>query len=115
MQFLADENFDNRIIRGLLRRDNTFDIVRVQDVGLYGMDDPTVLAWAADANRILLSHDQRTIPTYAFARLAEDQKIAGVIIVPDDMPLGPVIEEILLIVDCSTAQEWINQVQRLPL
>lgn len=115
MQFLADENFDNRIIRGLLRRDNTLDIVRVQDVGLYGKDDPTVLAWAADANRILLSHDQRTIPAYAFARLAENHEVAGVIIVPDDMPLGLAIDEILLIVDCCSAQEWINQVQRLPI
>lgn len=115
MRFLADENFDNRIIRGLLRRESGLDIVRVQDVGLYGLDDPTVLAWAADTKRILLSHDQRTIPAYAYARLVESQEVAGVIIVPDDMSLGLAIEEILLIVDCTSAQEWINQVQRLPL
>lgn len=111
MQFLADENFDNRIIRGLLRRNNTLDIVRVQDVGLYGMDDPTVLAWAADAKRILF----RMIKDYAYTRLADGQEVAGVVIVPDDMPLGLAIDEILLIIDCSSAQEWINQVQRLPL
>ncbi|MBO1350904.1 MAG: hypothetical protein EBE86_027625 [Hormoscilla sp. GUM202] len=31
---LSDENFDNTIVRGLLRRRPSIDIVRVQDVGL---------------------------------------------------------------------------------
>ena len=48
----ADENFNNRIVRGLLRRQPALDIVRIQDVGLAGADDPTVLAWAADEGLI---------------------------------------------------------------
>ncbi|MEI6443356.1 MAG: hypothetical protein WCO29_09595 [Nostocales cyanobacterium ELA583] len=36
MKPLADENFDNTIVRGLLRRNPNIDIVRVQDVGLLG-------------------------------------------------------------------------------
>jgi Domain of unknown function (DUF5615) len=47
LKLLADENLDNTIIRGLFRRNPTLDIVRVQDVGLSGKDDPTVLEWAA--------------------------------------------------------------------
>jgi hypothetical protein len=43
MKFLADENFDNTIIRGLERRQVDIEIVRVQDIGLSGKDDPTVL------------------------------------------------------------------------
>ena len=42
----ADENFNNDILRGLLRRNPSLDIVRIQDVGLSSADDPTVLAWA---------------------------------------------------------------------
>jgi len=44
-RFLADENFNNDILRGLASRAAHVDIVRVQDVGLYGTDDPTILAW----------------------------------------------------------------------
>jgi predicted nuclease of predicted toxin-antitoxin system len=62
MKFLADENFDNRIVRGLLRRQPDLDIICVQDLEIAGADDPTVLAWAAQAGRILLTHDERTIP-----------------------------------------------------
>ncbi|MDZ8137027.1 MAG: hypothetical protein RM049_17245 [Nostoc sp. DedQUE04] len=43
LRFLADENFNNQVIRGVLRRNCNIDIVRVQDVGLTEADDPTVL------------------------------------------------------------------------
>lgn len=39
----ADENFNNDIVRGLLRRKPDLNIVRLQDVGLSGTDDSTVL------------------------------------------------------------------------
>ncbi len=40
MLLAADENLNNDIIRGLLRRNPDIDIVRVQDAGLSGADDP---------------------------------------------------------------------------
>ena len=43
IRLLADENFNGGIIRGLLRRNPEVDLVRVQDVGLLGADDPAVL------------------------------------------------------------------------
>jgi hypothetical protein len=38
---LADENVNNDILRALFRRNPTLDIVRMQYVGLSGVDDPT--------------------------------------------------------------------------
>ena len=64
----ADENFDNDIVRGLLRRRPDIDIVRVQDVGLSGASDPIILEWAAEQQRLLLTHDVATIT----ARLSID-------------------------------------------
>jgi proteic killer suppression protein len=40
---MADENFNNNIIRGMLRQKPDTDIVRVQDVDLSGADDPVSL------------------------------------------------------------------------
>lgn len=115
MKFLADENFDNRIVRGLLRRQPNLDIIRIQDLEIAGANDTIVLAWAAESGRILLTHDERTIPNYAYERLAAGQTIAGVIVASDSLPISTVIENILLIVECSSAAEWMNQLQRLPL
>jgi len=43
LRFLADENFNNQIVRGILQRNPNVDIVRLQDMGLIEADDPTVL------------------------------------------------------------------------
>jgi hypothetical protein len=40
LRLAADENFNNNIVRGLLRRLPHLDIVRVQDTGVSGADDP---------------------------------------------------------------------------
>ena len=40
LMLAADENFNNNIVRGLFRRNPQLDIVRIQDVGLSGADDP---------------------------------------------------------------------------
>ena len=64
----ADENFNNDIVRGVLRRKPDLDIIHIQDVGLSGTDDPAVLEWAAQENRVLLTHDVTTITRYARER-----------------------------------------------
>ena len=51
LRLLADENFNGDIVRALLLRQPDLDIVRVQDVGLAGVGDPDILAWAAFSPR----------------------------------------------------------------
>jgi predicted nuclease of predicted toxin-antitoxin system len=114
MKFLADENFDNNIVRGLLRRNPDIDIVHVQDVGLSGQDDPTVLEWAAHEKRILLTHDVATITRYAYERMAESKSMPGVIEVTSDASIGRVIEDLLLLLSYGLDGELEGQIQYLP-
>jgi Domain of unknown function (DUF5615) len=114
MKLLADENFDNNIVRGLLRRNPDIDIVRVQDVGLSGQDDPIVLEWAACENRILLTHDVATITRYAYERIAEGKLMPGVLEVTSDASIGRVIEDLLLLLSCSLDEELEGQIHYLP-
>jgi Domain of unknown function (DUF5615) len=115
LKLLADENLDNTIVRGLLRRRPSIDIVRVQDVGLSGVDDPTILGWAAEENRILLTHDVATITRFAYDRVAQGFPMPGVIEVSTNARVGQVIEDILLLMDCSLDGELEGQIQYLPL
>lgn len=69
LRFAADENFNNHFIRGFVRRTRSIDLVRVQDVGLGGADDESILDWAAEEDRILLTHDVRTVTRWAIVRL----------------------------------------------
>ena len=43
LRLLSDENFDNHIVRALVRRLPTIDLIRVQDVGLGQTDDRAIL------------------------------------------------------------------------
>jgi hypothetical protein len=115
LRLAADENFHNHILRGLRRHRPGLDVVRVQDTELYGKDDPAVLEWAADEGRVLLTHDVKTVPKYAYERVAAGRPMPGVFIVPRLVPLGQAIEEILVVVECSREGEWEGQVLFLPL
>ena len=75
---VTDENFNKDIVRGVLRRKPDADIIRIQDVGLSGADDPAVLAWVAAAERVLLTHDVSPITQYAYARVAASEAMPGV-------------------------------------
>ena len=115
IRFVADENFNNNIIRGLLRRHPDLDIVRIQDKNLSGANDPTVLEWAAQEKRVLQTHDVATITRYAYERVEADLKMPGVFEVSLEVSIGRVIEDILLLVECSFEGEWEGQIQYLPL
>ncbi len=115
IKLLADENLDNTIIRGLLRRNPEIDIVRVQDVGLSGEDDPMVLEWAANEDRILLTHDVATITRYAYDRLIKNLSMPGVIEIHADVPIGRVIDDLLMILECGLLEDFSSQIYYLPL
>lgn len=115
IRFLADENFDNDIIRGILRRLPEVDIVRVQDVGLYSADDETVLEAAANDGRLLLTHDVRTVSSLAYERIKKGLKMSGVLEVPKNIAIGSVIDDLVLIAELTSEQNWDNQVRYLPV
>jgi hypothetical protein len=115
LRLAADVNFNNDIVRGLLRRRPDVDIVRVQDVGLSEADDPTVLEWAAQEGRILLTHDVATMTRYAYERVEAGKPMPGVFEVSRSVPVGVAIEDILLLAECSQDDEWEGQIRYLPL
>jgi len=115
LRLLADENFNGDIVRGLRLRLADFDIVRVQDVGLAGAEDPDILQWAAENGRILLTHDRATMPDFAYERVAAGDAMPGVFVLNDRFPIGQAIEEILLMDACSEQANWNGLVIHLPL
>lgn len=115
LKFLADENFNNRLLRGLLRHHPKLDIVRVQDVGLIGQDDPTILAWAAQKIRVLLTHDARTVTKYAYKRVTAGLPMPGVFEVSREAAFRILIEDIWLLAVYSLENEWENRICYIPL
>ena len=115
VRLAADENFNNDIGRGLLRRRPHLDILRVQEVGLSGADDSTVLEWAAREGRVLFSHDISTLTRHAYERVEAGKRMPGVFELGHQVPTSVAIEDIMLIADCSLEGEWEGQVRYLRL
>ncbi len=115
LPMLADENFNNDIVRGVRRRCADADIVRVQDVHLGGADDPTILEWAAQHQRVLLTHDVSTMTRFAYDRVRLGKPMPGIFEVSRKVSLATAIEEIVLLAECSVLGEWEGQVRYLPL
>lgn len=115
LHFLADEDFNNHVLRGLLRHNPDVDIVRVQDVGLQAASDPSILAWAADADRLLITHDANTAIAFAQARVVAGDRMPGVIVVSRRTPIGRAIHDLLMLAECSHAGEWEGRVVFVPL
>jgi hypothetical protein len=80
-----------------------------------GVTDPVVLAWAADQQRVLVTHDVNTIPTHAYERVSANLPMPGVVIGPEGLGIGVAIEELAVVVECANLSDVDHQVISLPL
>jgi len=115
VRFLADEDIDADIIQGLRSREPTIDILDVKTAGLRGTRDPALLEPAAQQDRILITHDRRTMTRHFRERVAAGKPTLGVFILPQQQgAIGETIESLLLVWTASQAEEWRNQIVYLP-
>ena len=115
LTFLSDENFNGDIVRGLRRRQPELDILRMQEIGLRGIDDPALLEQAAQRERVLLTHDVTTITRFAYERVRAGMPMPGVVEVRWNLAVGQAIEEVLMVAELSLEGELEGQVRYIPL
>ncbi len=114
IRFLADANLDQRIVRGVKRLASGIDFVDANRAGLRGLSDPEVLKLAADQNRVLVSHDCKTMPRH-FIEFTSEQTSPGVILVRQNLPLRVAIDDLQLIWVESQPADYEDQLVWLPL
>ena len=115
LHWLADENFNNDILRALFRRNPGIDVIRAQDAGLTEVDDGALLEWAAEQGRVLLTHDVSIITAHAYRRVMKGNPMPGVFEVSRNVSMRAAVDDILLLTECSLPGEWEGQVRYLPL
>lgn len=113
--FLVDQNFNEKILDGLTRHDATLEFTHVRNVDLAAAPDPKILEWAAEQELVLLTHDRKTIPLFAYARVSADLPMPGVFLVDDQMPIGQAIDELLLAAHCLSRDECKNILKYFPM
>ena len=127
LKLLTDEHIDPDLVRGLLARQPDLDVFRVHEVGLLGVDDRDILAWAAGEQphgvtgaappepRVLVTHDRNTVTGFAYDRVRAGQSMTGVVVIDDRLALGRMIDELLVVTLCSGEDELRDQVVYVPV
>ncbi len=109
LRLASDADVHGEILRGLLRRLPTIELVRAQDALPAGTPDSEVLAWAAAANRVLITNDRNTMVGFAYQRVAAGEPMPGLIATTNQQAIGQAIDDILLLAECMTEEEIRNQ------
>jgi hypothetical protein len=78
-RFHADADLNQKIILGLRRREPAVDFQDARIGGIIDLLDPAVLLRSAARDRILVSHDRKTMPAH-FARFLIDRSSPGLIL-----------------------------------
>lgn len=115
LKLLIDQDFDHDILRGLIRRLPEIDYVTALQIGLNEVGDTELLLWASENKRVLLTHDRKTMPKHFASLLDKGLELAGVCVVPRRLSIGQAINELEIIIACSSADEWQNIIKILPL
>jgi predicted nuclease of predicted toxin-antitoxin system len=115
MKFLTDEHVSLALVRGLLRQKPDLDVIPLRDTELLGKDDPTILEWAANQGRIVLTQDVSTLPDFAYERVAKELPMPGVFVLRRKASLAQLIENLILIESASNQEEWQDLVIHVPL
>lgn len=115
VRYLFDEDFNGRIVRGVRRRISNLNSTTVQEAGLRDASDPAILEWAAAQGRVVVSHDHRTMRFHAEERLKAGLTMPGLILVRQAAPLGRAIDDLVLVAETTTGENWLGKIVFLSL
>ncbi len=94
-RFLADNDLNDAIVVGLLRREPAVEFTRLRDLGLDAWGDAKVLEHAAREGWIVVSHDVNTLTAAADARLQSGSELNGVLLAHQRTPVSAIIDSLL--------------------
>ena len=114
IRFQADADLNQVIVSAVVRRVPAIDFRTATSAGLAGLKDQDVLAASARDGRVLVTHDQATMPR-KFVEFNRSQHSPGVIIIPQYLPIRGAADDLILIWTATGAEEWVDRIAFLPI
>lgn len=117
IQYLLDEHMETRLREQLLHHASELTVWMIGDPGAphYGTLDPDLLVWCEANGFLLVTRNRRSMPGHLHDHLAEGHHVSGIFVVPPQMTMGALIEQLLLAWDVSEAEEYRDLLLYLPL
>jgi hypothetical protein len=114
VRFQADADLNQIILLATIRREPAIDLQTATMAGLSGLDDMQVLERAATEDRVLVTHDRKTMPRH-FSEFIAKQSSPGLLVIPQYLSVVAAVEDLILIWSATEAEEWVNRIGFLPL
>ena len=115
IRYQADNDLRRHFVRAVRRREPAIDFQTAQAADLDGMDDLAVLRKTASENRILVSHDKRTMPQALATLMREGIESPGIfLVIPQNAEIQRVSESLILAWAASDPVEWRNRITKVP-
>jgi len=114
IRFQADADLNQLILLATVRREPEIDFQTAIAASLTHLSDREVLAIAARQGRMLVTHDQKTMPRH-FAEFITMETSPGLLVVPQHLSVAAAVEDLLLIWFATEADEWVNRICFLPI
>jgi hypothetical protein len=113
LRFQADADLRQAIVAGVLRKASGIEFRSAITVPLEGLPDPIVLAMAAEAGRVVVSHDINTMPMH-FREFTRAQNSPGLILIPQRLATARAIDDIVLLWDILDTEDLVNRTCLIP-
>ena len=116
-RFLIDENMTPEYRTQLLRHEPSLTVLAVGDEGAPPKStlDSEILVWCEQNQFSLITNNRESMPQHLSDHLAEGNHVPGIFTIKRRVPMRLIIEELLLIVGASDADEYSDRIIYIPL
>jgi hypothetical protein len=117
MRYLLDEHIAPTYRAQLLRAAPELEVWIVGDPGAppRGTLDPAILAWCEEHNFVLVTNNRKSMPRHLADHLALDRHVPGILVINPALPIGELLDELVLIAGASEENEYRDLILYLPL
>ena len=116
-RFLIDENISPQYRTQLLNHEPSLTVLVIgdEDAPPKSTPDPEILEWCEQHQFILITNNRESMPQHLSDHLSAGHHVPGIFTINLEVPMGKIIEELLLIAGASDADEYIDQITYIPL
>jgi hypothetical protein len=117
IRYLLDEHVDPRLRRALKQLAPDLVVWRVGEPGVpaLGTLDPEILLWCEARQFSLVTNNRKSMPVHLQAHLAAGRHVPGIFTLNVNMTMGETADELVMIGCACEAEEYLDQLNYLPL
>ncbi|MEQ8956957.1 MAG: DUF5615 family PIN-like protein [Coleofasciculus sp. C2-GNP5-27] len=117
IKYLLDEHIPLVLRTQMLQRYPQLQVWVIGDPNAppKGTRDADILAWCEDNRFILVTNNRKTMPIHLAEHLTENHHVPGIFIVNDDMTMGQIMEELMIVAEAAWEDEYQDRISFMPL